>query len=145
MYRPASLDDVLGRGNSTRIFTLRLLLAFAGVAIALAILGLYGVLAYAVRLRAREFGIRIALGAAPSAVRSMVLRQGLALTTAGLAAGLVAAAALSRVMTSLLFHVKPMEPAVIVATALVMGGAGLLAAYLPARQATTADPRNVLS
>jgi putative ABC transport system permease protein len=145
MYRPAPLDDVLGRGNATRVFTMRLLLAFAGVAIALAILGLYGVLAYAVRLRAREFGIRMALGAGPSAIRSMVLRQGLIVTCAGLAAGIIGAAALSRVMTSLLFHVKPMQPAVLVATALVMGGAGLLAAYLPARQATTADPRNVLS
>jgi ABC-type antimicrobial peptide transport system permease subunit len=145
MYRPTPLDDVLGRGNATRAFTLRLLLAFAGVAIALAILGLYGVLAYAVRLRAREFGIRMALGAGPSAVRSMVMRQGLVVTGAGLAAGVVGAAGLSRVMTSLLFHVKPMEPAVLIATALVLGGAGLLAAYLPARQATTADPRNVLS
>ena len=89
MYRPAPLDDVLGRGNATRLFTLRLLLAFAGVAIALAILGLYGVLAYAVRLRAREFGIRMALGASPSAIRSMVLRQGIVVTSAGLAAGCV--------------------------------------------------------
>ena len=145
MYRPAPLDNVLGRGNSTRTFTLRLLIAFAGVAIALAVLGIYGVLAYAVRLRAREFGIRIALGAGPSAIRSMVLRQGLTVTSVGLAAGVLGAAALSRVMTSLLFHVRPMEPLVLVATALLMGSAGLLAAYLPARQATTSDPRNVLS
>jgi ABC-type antimicrobial peptide transport system permease subunit len=145
MYRPAQLEDVLGRGNATRVFTLRLLLAFAGVAIALAILGLYGVLAYAVRLRAREFGIRMALGASPSTIRSMVLRQGLIVTSSGLAAGVLGAAVLSRVMTSLLFRVKPMEPAVLVATALAMGGVALLAAYLPARQATTADPRNVLS
>lgn len=75
----------------------------------------------------------------------MVLRQGLGVTCAGLAVGVLGAAALSRVMTSLLFHVKPMEPTVFAATALVVGGAGLLAAYLPARQATTADPRNVLS
>jgi predicted permease len=145
MYRPAPLDDVLGRGNATRLFTLRLLLAFAGVAISLAILGLYGVLAYAVRLRAREFGIRMALGASPSAIRSMVLRQGIVVTSAGLAVGVLGAAALSRVMTSLLFHVRPMEPTVLVATALVMGGVGLLAAYVPAHQATAADPRNVLS
>ncbi|HEY2376109.1 MAG TPA: ABC transporter permease [Gemmatimonadaceae bacterium] len=145
MYHPAPLDDVLGRGNATRTFTLRLLLAFAGVAIALALLGLYGVLAYAVRLRAREFGIRMALGASPSAIRSMVLRQGLIVTSSGLAAGVIGAAALSRVMTSLLFHVKPMEPAVLVVTALVMWGVGVLAAYVPARQATAADPRNVLS
>lgn len=145
MYHPAPLDDVLGRGNATRVFTLRLLLVFAGVAIALAILGLYGVLAYAVRLRAREFGIRMALGAGPSAIRSMVLRQGLIVTSTGLAVGVIGAAALSRLMTSLLFHVKPMDPAVLAATALVMAGASLLAAYLPARQATTADPRNVLS
>ena len=145
MYRPAALDEVLGRGNATRTFTLRLLLAFAGVAITLAVLGLYGVLAYAVRLRAREFGIRMALGAGPAAIRSMVLRQGLIVTGAGLAAGVLGAAALSRVMTSLLFHVKPMEPAVLIVTALVMGGVGFLAAYAPARQATSANPRTVLS
>jgi hypothetical protein len=145
MYRPAPLDDVLGRGNATRVFTLRLLLAFAGVAIALALLGLYGVLAYAVRLRAREFGIRMALGAGPSAIRSMVLRQGIVVTGAGLAAGVIGAAALSRVMTSLLFHVQPMDPAVLLATALVMGVAALVAAYVPARQATAANPREVLS
>lgn len=145
MYRPAPLDDVLGRGNSTRVFTLRLLFTFAAVAIALAILGLYGVLAYSVRLRAREFGIRMALGAAPSTIRSMVLRQGLLVTSIGLACGVVGAAALSRVMTSLLFRVKPMEPAVLVTTALVMGGVALVAAYVPARQAAISDPRNVLS
>jgi len=145
MYRPTPLDDVLGRSNATRVFTLRLLLVFAAVAIALAVLGIYGVLAYAVRLRAREFGIRMALGAGPAAIRSMVLRQGLIVTSAGLAAGLLGAAALSRVMTSLLFHVKPMEPTVLIATALVMGGVGLLAAYVPARQATAANPRTVLS
>lgn len=145
MYRPSPLDDVLGRGNATRTFTLRLLLAFAGIAVALAVLGLYGVLAYGVRLRAREFGIRMALGAGPRAIRSMVLRQGLIVTSAGLAAGLLGAAALSRVMTSLLFHVKPMEPAVLIATVVVMAGVGLLAAYVPARQATAANPRNVLS
>jgi ABC-type antimicrobial peptide transport system permease subunit len=145
MYRPSQLDDVLGRGNATRLFTLRLLLAFAGVAIALAVLGLYGVLAYAVRLREREFGIRMALGAGPFAIRSMVLRQGLIVTGTGLFAGVIGAAALSRVMTSLLFQVRPMEPTVLIVTALVMGGAALLAAYVPARQATSADPRNVLS
>jgi ABC-type antimicrobial peptide transport system permease subunit len=145
MYRPAPLDDVLGRGNATRIFTLRLLLAFAAVAIALAVLGLYGVLAYGVRLRSREFGIRMALGAGPSAIRAMVLRQGLIVTSAGLVAGVLGAAVLSRVMTSLLFHVKPMEPSVLVATALFMGAAALLAAYLPARRATTSNPREVLS
>jgi predicted permease len=145
MYHPAALDDVLGRGNATRVFTLRLLLAFASVAIVLAVLGLYGVLAYGVRLRAREFGIRMALGAGPAAIRSMVLRQGLIVTSSGLLVGLLGAAALSRALTSLLFHVKPLDPVVLVATALLMGGAGLLAAYLPARQATTANPRNVMS
>jgi predicted permease len=145
MYQPATLDDVLGRGNATRLFTLRLLVAFAVVAVALAVLGLYGVLAYSVRLRGREFGIRMALGAGPSAIRSMVMRQGLIVTSAGVIAGVLGAAVLSRVMTSLLFHVKPMDPAVLVATAIVMGAVGLLAAYVPARQATAADPRSALS
>jgi len=75
----------------------------------------------------------------------MVLRQGLIVTSAGLIAGVLGAAVLSRAMTSLLFHVKPMDPAVLVATAIVMGAVGLLAAYVPARQATVADPRRALS
>ncbi len=145
LYRPASLDDVLGRGNATRAFTLRLLLAFAGVAVALAVLGLYGVLAYGVRLRTREFGIRMALGAAPRSIRSMVLRQGFVVMLAGLAAGILGAAALSRVMAALLFHVTPMDPLVIAGAAALLGAIGLLAAYVPARRATAVDPRSALS
>ncbi|HEX4681876.1 MAG TPA: ABC transporter permease [Gemmatimonadaceae bacterium] len=145
LYRSAPLDDVLGRGNATRVFTLRLLLAFAGVAVGLAVLGLYGTLAYSVRLRSREFGIRMALGAGPSAIRAMVLRHGLIVTGIGLISGVVGAALLSRVMTSLLFHVKPMDPAVIVTAVVIMASIGLMAAYVPARQATSVDPRETLS
>lgn len=144
MYHPMPLEDAILRGEAQRTFTLRILAAFAAVALALSALGLFGVLSYGVRLRAREFGIRMALGAEGSAIRQMVLRQGLAVTTIGIAIGLAGALALSRVMASFVFRVSPLDPAVLIGAALFMGAVGTLAAYLPARHATSVDPRTVL-
>jgi predicted permease len=145
MYKPATLGEVLGQGSAQRVLTLRILIAFAGVAIVLAALGLFGVLSYGVRLRTREFGIRMALGAQPGAIRSMILRQGLVVTAIGLAIGLGGAAMLSRVMASVLFQVKATDPLVIGGSALLMAVVATLAAYVPARRATTVDPRSALS
>ena len=144
LYHPAPLDDVIGRGAAQRVFTLRLLGAFAGVAIALAAIGLFGVLSYGVRLRTREIGIRVALGADQSGIRSMILRQGLALAAIGVVAGVVAALAGARVMTSLVFKVSPFDPAVYAGAAAFMIGIAAFAAYLPARRATCVDPRTAL-
>jgi predicted permease len=144
MYKPMWLDDAIGLGAAQRVFTLRLLAAFAVVAVLLSALGLFGVLSYGVRLRGREFGIRLALGAEPARIRRMVLARGLVVSGAGIAAGLIGAAALSRVMTSQLFHVKPLDPGVIAAAAGLMAVVAGVAAYLPARRATAADPREAL-
>jgi predicted permease len=144
MHKPAMLDDVIGKGAAQRVFTLRILLTFASVAIALAALGLFGVLSYGVRLRAREFSIRMALGAEGSAIRRMILRRGMIVTGVGLLIGLAAATSLSKVMTSVLFKVSPFDPAVFVGAMAFMTLVGGLAAYLPARRATSADPREAL-
>jgi ABC-type antimicrobial peptide transport system permease subunit len=144
VYQPATLDEAVGRGAAQRVFTLRILGAFAVVALILAALGLFGVLSYGVRLRGREFGIRMALGAQPSSVRVMVLRQGLIVSGIGIAIGVAFAAGLSRFMRSMLFEVSPLNP-------IVFGGAvgfmiviATMSAYLPAHRATSTDPRSAL-
>lgn len=144
MYKPAMLTDVIGGGAAQRVFTLRILMTFAAVALVLAALGLFGVLSYGVRLRAREFSIRMALGAERSAIRGMILRQGLTVTAVGLVIGLVGALSLSRFMTSVLFHVSPLDPGVLVVALVLMVAVGGFAAYIPAHRATTSDPRQAL-
>jgi len=144
MYKPTTLAEAIGRGEAQRAFTLQLLGSFALVALAVAALGLFGVLSYGVRLREREFGIRMALGASRGAIRRMVLRQGLTVTATGTALGLAGAAAAARLMSAVVFHVRPLEPSVIVAAVAFMGVVAGVAAYLPARRATAVDPRTVL-
>lgn len=144
MYRPMTLDEAIGRGSAQRLFTLRVLMAFAGVALFLAALGLFAVLSYGVKLRGREMGIRMALGAEAGAIRGMVIRQGLALTALGIAVGLPGAVASSRLLASLVFGVSPLEAPVLGSVALLMATVATLAAYLPARRATSLDPRTVL-
>ena len=144
MYKPMMLDDVIGNGAAQRVFTLRILMTFALVALGLAALGLYGVLSYGVRLRAREFSIRMALGAERSAIRSMVLREGLLVTGVGIVIGLLGAVAAGKLMTSVLFHVSPLDPGVLVAAVVFMAMVAAIAAYLPARRATIEDPRAAL-
>jgi predicted permease len=144
MFKPAMLEDVIGRGAAQRVLMLRILLVFAGVAITLAALGLFGVLSFGVRLRAREFGIRMALGADSGVVRRMVLRKGFAVTAIGLGLGVVGALMTSRLIASVLFHVSPLDPRVMLGSILLMGAIAGLAAYLPARRATQSDPLSVL-
>ncbi|HVT40935.1 MAG TPA: ABC transporter permease [Gemmatimonadaceae bacterium] len=144
MYKPMALADAIGRGEAQRVFTLRILASFALVALALAALGLFGVLSYGVRLRAREFGIRMALGAEAGAIRRMVLRQGLAVTAIGIAIGLLGTFALARLMASVVFRVSPLEPVVLLGAVFFMAVVAGIAAYLPAHRATAADPRTVL-
>ncbi len=144
MYKPAMLDDVIGRGAAQRVFTLRILMTFAGVAIALAALGLFGVLAYSVRLRSREFGIRMALGADRGAIRRMVLLRGLAVTGVGVAVGLGGAALAARLMASVLFQVSPLDPVVLGGAIVLMSVVAGVAAYLPAHRATDVEPRAAL-
>jgi putative ABC transport system permease protein len=118
----------------------QLLGGFAGVAVLLAAIGLYGVLAGNVAQRTREFGIRMALGAQPADVVKMVLRQGMSLAAAGLAAGLIGAVCLTRLLSSLLYEVKPLDTPTFLAVPLLVGGVALTACYLPARRVTKVDP-----
>ena len=144
MYKPIALADAIGQGEAQRVFTLRLLTTFAGVALALAALGLFGVLSYGVRLRSREFGIRMALGADRGAIRRMVLREGMLVTAIGTAIGLLGAVALSRLMASMVFGIDPLDPMVMAGAAAFMGLVAACAAYLPAYRATSVEPSSVL-
>jgi putative ABC transport system permease protein len=144
MHKPIALTDAIGRGEAQRVFTFRLLTTFAALALALAALGLFGVLSYGVRLRRREFGIRMALGADRGAIRRMVLREGMVVTAIGTGIGLLGAVAVSRLMASLVFEVDPLDPTVIAGAALFMGVVAAFAAYLPAYRATSVEPSIVL-
>ena len=114
--------------------------AFAGVALLLAALGIFGVMSYAVIQRYREIGIRVALGAHPADVRRMVLGRAFALVAIGVGAGLLGAVALSRTIASLLFNLSPTDPLTLGGVALLLAAVALLASYLPARRATRVDP-----
>jgi predicted permease len=128
-----------GTLDSPRL-TAMLLVLFAILAVAITATGIAGVISFSVGQRIQEFGIRMALGAAPRAVLRMVLRQALALVVAGLALGLVAALALARLMSGLLYDIAPTDPATYFAVALVLFGAAFIASFVPARRATTVDP-----
>lgn len=135
-----TFEQIYSAALGSRYFNLALLGAFAGSALVLAVAGIYGVMAYSVTRRRREIGVRVALGASPGHVRRMVLGQGLATTAAGAACGLLGALALTRTLESFLFGVTPTDPAAFAIVVAVLGGAALLACYLPARRATRTDP-----
>ena len=125
-------------------FTLAML-GIAGVmALLLGVIGIYGVIAYAVSQKRREIGIRLALGAQQAELRRMFVGQGLALAGIGAAIGLCVAIGLSRLMKSLLFGVSPLDPVTYVGVPLVLAGAAMLASYLPARRAAAVDPAEAL-
>jgi predicted permease len=128
----------------TRLAT-RLLGGFAAIAVLLAAVGVYGVMAYRVRRRTRELGTRLALGATPAAITWLVLRQAVSIVAIGLTAGTAAALASARTLSSLLFEVAPSDPAVLAAAAAVLGLVSVAASCLPARRAARVDPVAVLS
>jgi ABC-type antimicrobial peptide transport system permease subunit len=117
-----------------------LLAAFAGIALLLAALGIYGVISYVVSQRTRELGIRIALGASQRRVVRLVVGHGLWMTVSGIVLGTVAAAWLARVIKSLLFGVATVDPVTFALVPLTLLGVALLASWLPARRAATVDP-----
>jgi putative ABC transport system permease protein len=121
-------------------FYLYLLGLFAMIAMILTAVGVYGVMNYSVKQRTQEIGIRMALGAQPGEVRALILKQGLALSSAGLGIGLVACLILTRLMSSLLYGVSATDPVTFVAFALFLGCVALSACYIPARKATKVDP-----
>jgi putative ABC transport system permease protein len=138
--RLATLDEVVARSISEPRFYVVLLGAFAGTALLLAALGIFGVMSYAVVQRSREIGIRIALGAHPREVLRMVLGQALILAAAGVAIGLAGALAVSRAISGLLFDLSPTDPATLAAMAVALTLVAAVASYLPARRAMRVDP-----
>ena len=135
-----TLEQVLARSMSGRRFNMTLLITFAGVALVLAAVGVYGVMNYTVMMRRRELGIRLALGAQKMDVLRLVLGQGLTLTLIGVGAGLLSAYAVTRLMASLLYGVTATDYLTFVSVSVVLIAVGLLASYLPARRATKVDP-----
>ena len=135
-----TMNDALADSVSQPRFYAVLLGSFAGIALIIAALGIYGVISYTVSQRTRELGIRIALGAQRERVLRLVIRQGMALTTTGVVVGLVAAYVLTRVIASLLFGVAPADPVTFGGVALVFLTVAWLASYLPARRAASVDP-----
>jgi ABC-type antimicrobial peptide transport system permease subunit len=113
---------------------------FAGLALVLATIGVYGLLAYTTLKRVPEIGIRLALGARPAQIRALILSHGLHLLLIGSVIGLVAAFALSRALQSVLFEVKGIDPTIYLGVGLILFGATLLAAWIPARRASRVDP-----
>jgi putative ABC transport system permease protein len=139
-----TLDDVVEAARAEMRFTMLGLSAAALVGVFLGAVGLYGVLSYLTALRTREIGVRLALGASPRSVRRMVLRHGVLVTVTGLALGLVAALALRRLATPLLFGVAPADPPTMLAAAVLLLLIGVVATWLPARRAARLDPVRAL-
>src|SRR5215831_2444326 len=144
VFHVRPLEDYVAESLAARRFTLMLLGLFGGLALVLAAVGIYGVISYAVSLRTREFGIRMALGAARKDVLQMVLRQGFKLAATGLVLGIVASVVFTRFLTALLFQVKPADMMTTLAVLLMLAAVALLANYLPAHRASHVDPNVAL-
>jgi ABC-type antimicrobial peptide transport system permease subunit len=140
MYDLRTMQQRVDESLARRRFSMMLLAVFAVVALALATIGIYGVMAYLVNQGTREIGIRIALGATQRNILSLVVQQGMALALAGVAIGLIGAFLLTRLIRSLLFGVAATDPVTFVGIALLLGLVALLASYLPARRAARVDP-----
>ena len=135
-----SMDEVRVESTASTNFNLMLLSIFAGLAVLLAAIGIYGIMSYAVGQRVHEIGIRMALGAGADDVLSLVLRQGLRLALLGIVLGLVGAAWLTGAMESLLFDVRPNDPLTFAIVSVLLLAVALTATYIPARRATKVDP-----
>jgi len=138
--RVLPMQDVVATATMRPRFFAALLGAFGAIAASIAIVGIYGVLAYVVGRRTKEIGVRMALGAERGNVLKLVLRQGVTMTALGVAAGLAGAVALTRYLESLLFGLAPLDVPTYAVVAAAFAGVALLASYLPARRATLIDP-----
>jgi ABC-type antimicrobial peptide transport system permease subunit len=136
----ATMSDVLGVEAAPRRMGMIMLAAFAGLALLLASLGIYGVLAYFVNQHTNEIGVRMALGATQQNILGLVLKKGMGLTLLGVGIGLVVSFALTRLMSSLLFGVKASDPLTFVAVPVLLAAVALVACLIPARRATKVDP-----
>jgi predicted permease len=144
LYDLKTMEQRVDDSLTGRRFLVLLLSTFAGLALLLAAVGLYGVISYSVRMRTRELGIRMALGAQRTDVLRLILAKGLQLAGVGLLIGLIATMAVGRVLTSLLYNVSLLNPITLMATALLLASTVLLACYVPARRAAALEPMRTL-
>jgi ABC-type antimicrobial peptide transport system permease subunit len=135
-----TMNQVISESTARSNFNMLLLTIFAGTALLLAALGIYGLMSYSVEQRTQEIGIRVALGASGSDMLRMVIGRGLLLAGIGLTAGMAAAFGLTRLLSSLLFGVKANDPIAFGAVALTLAAVAWVAVYIPARKATRIDP-----
>ena len=140
VYEVRTLDDYVGRSMEQDKFITLMLGIFAGVALLLTLVGLYGVLAYSVQQRTHEIGVRMALGAQESNVLRLVLSQGLLLTLLGVAAGVVGALATTPLIRAELFGIGSADPATYLALTMLLAAVAMAAGWVPARRATRVDP-----
>ena len=139
-----TMQDIYGRSLARTSFTLVMLAIAGSMGLALSIIGIYGVISYAVSQRTREIGLRLALGAQKGELRWMFVRSALALASFGIAIGLIAASAVAQLMKALLFGVSPLDPWTFITVPLVLTAAAVLASHLPARRASSLDPMRAL-
>ena len=144
VYGIVPMSDLVAGSLSSHRFTLWLLTIFAGGALAMAAVGVYGLISYTVGQRTREIGVRVALGAGQGSILRMVMRQGVILAGVGIAIGVGVSFVLTRSLESLLFEVEPTDPSVFVALSTILLATGLVASYVPARRATRVDPKVAL-
>jgi ABC-type antimicrobial peptide transport system permease subunit len=139
-----SMDEVVRHSTLSSDFNTILMMAFAGASLLLATIGIYGLIVFSVQQRQHEIGIRLALGAMPHQVRNMVAFQGLRLAVVGVLVGVLASVALARYMQTLVFGVKPIDPAVMALSCLMLGLVAAAASYIPAYRASRLDPAKTL-
>jgi predicted permease len=144
VYNVQTMDSVISGSLAARRFSMTLLASFAGLALLLSSIGIYGVISYVVGQKTREIGLRIALGASRSAVMRMILSQGGKLAAAGIIIGVAASFALTRLMSAMLFGVSTSDPLTFIAVAILLTAVALAACYIPARRAMRVDPMDAL-
>jgi putative ABC transport system permease protein len=144
LYHITSMEQIVSDSVAPRRFDLLLLAAFAALALVLAAVGIYGVMSYSVAQRTHEIGVRLALGARSGDVLRLVARQGLALALAGIAIGIAASLALTRLISGLLFSVRATDPVTFVSVSVLLAAVALVASLVPARRATRIDPMAAL-
>ena len=142
--RVRTMDEVVSRSTARETFNMLLLTIFGAVALVLAAIGIYGLMAYSVQQRTQEMGIRMALGADRATIRKLVVWHGMRLTIVGVVLGIAAAFGLTRLIASFLFGVKPWDPAVFISVPLILAAVALVAVWLPATRPAKLDPMQAL-